>query len=246
MRTHHVLIAGAAGIALLIVLLIGWAIGHGDRGPATSSVEQISSGGDLSLAVEEAAPAVVMLSAGGAGLPMGSGFVISPDGTLVTSAHVVGNLPVVSVVFGDGASYHAEVVGLDRDADVALFRINEQTQQAYPAIKFANSDLVRPGQPVVLMGAPFGLGGTATSGIVSAASRKLDANAAFGLIQTDAALTAGGSGGPLLNAAGDVIGVATARLSKGDTGSGVAFAVPSNTVKAAVDKIHAEATAPKG
>lgn len=239
MRTHHVLIAGAAAIAAVIVLLIGWAIGHGGDGTASTPVARAASGTDLSVAVEEAAPAVVMLSAGRAGLPMGSGFVISPDGSLVTSAHVVGNLPVVSAVFSDGASYRAERVGLDREADVALFRINEQTPQAYPAIKFANSDLVRPGQPVVLMGAPFGLGGTATSGIVSAASRKLDGNATFGLIQTDAALTAGGSGGPLLNADGDVIGVATARLSKGDLGSGVAFAIPANAVKAAVERIRA-------
>lgn len=243
MRTHHVLIAGAATIAATVVLLLGWAIGrHGvdeARRPATA---RAAAGGDLSVAVEEAAPAVVMLSAGGSsGMPMGSGFVISPDGLLVTAAHVVGGLPVVTVVFGDGATYRAELVGIDRPADVALFRINEQTQQAYPSIKFADSDLVRPGQAAVMLGAPFGLGGTATSGIVSAASRKLDPNAAYGLIQTDAALTAGGSGGPLLNAAGEVIGVATARLSKGDPGAGVAFAIPSNTVKAAVDQIRAAA-----
>lgn len=243
MRTHHVLIAGAVALAATIVLLIGWAVGRSDGSSASPSAERATEGGDLSFAVEEAASAVVMLSAGRAGLPMGSGFVISPDGALVTSVHVVRNLPAVSVVFGDGASYRAERIGLDRDADIALFRIDEPIPQAYPALKFANSDLVRPGQPVVLMGAPFGLGGTATSGIVSAASRKLDANAAYGLIQTDAALTAGSSGGPLLNTQGEVIGMASARLTKGDTGSGVAFAVPANTIKAALERIRAAAPA---
>ena len=246
MRTHHVLIAAAAGIAVLIALLLGWAIGHRedvpDRRPLARA--QVS---DLSEAVESAAPAVVMLSAGGTSaadaLPMGSGFVISPDGYVVTSARSAGSLPVVTVIFPSGAAFKAERIGADPEVDIAVFRTLNTAHEALPAIKLADSALIRAGQPVLLLSAPVGLEGTATAGIVSNPARRLDPDRPGDLIQTDALFAAGSAGGPLINADGEVIGVATPRIRMGESIASVAFATPSNAVRAAVDRLKAAAGA---
>jgi S1-C subfamily serine protease len=231
MRTHQALIAAAGAVVLVILILLGVGLANrGDDQPA-------GRGADFVAAIEKAQDAVVVLGVPGGGgaadaMPMGSGIVVSPDGVIVTSAHVTGGLPVVNVIFLDGTSRRAELIGTDAGADVAVFRTPAAKPLAY--LPLGDSSQVKAGQPVVLMGAPFGLSGTATSGIVSAVGRRLDSDGP-GLIQTDAALTAGGSGGPLLNARGQVIGLASAKLSRGEPGAGLAFATPSNVVKTVVD-----------
>jgi len=248
MRTQQILLAaaGAVGLIILILLMVAFSRGSDDRA---------SAGGGFEAAVEKAQAATVMLSVSGSGevMPMGSGFVVSTDGLIVTAAHVTGGLQVVNAVFADGSVGRAELVGVDDAVDVAVFR----TTPGKPlrALTLADSNQVRAGQPVVLMGAPFGLAGTATSGIVSAVNRQIGrqamssdrdpfANGALSgpvvaYIQTDAALTAGGSGGPLLNEAGQVIGMATARESRGEPGAGLSFAIPSNVVKTVVERLKA-------
>lgn len=191
-------------------------------------------------AAEVAAPAVVTLSLGG-GQPnapqtadpvqLGSGFVVSADGLIVSSAQVIGTLPVARAVFADGVARQAEVVGRDDQTGVVLLKVSGDKPFKY--LRFAAAP-AKTGRNVLLVGAPFGLGGTASSGIVSNASRKLDPAAPYGLVQTDAALTAGGSGGPLLDKEGAVLGVAEASLSANPS---VAYAVPASVVKAAVDRL---------
>lgn len=258
MRTQQLLLAaaGAIGLIILILLIVAFTRGDGDGGA------RARPGVGFVNAVEKAQAATVMLSVSGGGeaMPMGSGFVVSSDGLIVTAAHVTGGMPVVNAVFADGSVARAELVGMDEVADVALF--STTPGKPMKALSFADSNLVRAGQPVVLMGAPFGLAGTATSGIVSAVNRQIgrqgspvgEARFADGAlrgpvvayIQTDAALTTGGSGGPLINAAGEVIGLASSRESRGDPGAGLSFAIPSNVVKQVVERLKTAPPPPAG
>ncbi|WP_312162378.1 trypsin-like peptidase domain-containing protein [Phenylobacterium sp.] len=251
MRTQQLLYAAAGVVVFIMLLLVGWGLSHRGERPAPAR------GGFVS-AVERAQAATVMLTVSGSGgnndgapMQMGSGFVVSADGLVVTAAHVTGAIPVVNLVFADGTVARAELVGADESVDVAVFRATPGRQLT--ALSFADSNQVKAGQPVVLMGAPYGLVGTATSGIVSAVNRQIGApmdeddpfaGAALrgpvkAYLQTDAALTAGGSGGPLLNAAGQVIGMASARESRGEPGAGLAFAIPSNVVRDVIERVKA-------
>lgn len=198
------------------------------------------AGGGLTAAADAALPAVVMLSLGGgqpnapqaeAPVQLGSGFVVSADGLIVSSPQVIGALPVARAVFADGIARQAEVVGRDDQAGVVLLKVTGD--KPFKFLKFAEAP-AKTGQSVLLVGAPFGLGGTVSGGIVSNAARKLDPAAPYGLVQTDADLTAGSSGGPLLDADGAVLGIAEASLSELP---GVAYAVPASVVKAAVERL---------
>lgn len=249
MRTQQLLYGAAGVIVLIILLLIGWGLTHkSDGGGAARGATNFVS------AVDRAQAATVMVTVSGSGdqetMQMGSGFVVSPDGLVVTAAHVTGGLPVVNMIFADGSVARAELVGADEAADVAVFRVTPG--KPLVALSFADSNQVKAGQPVLLMGAPYGLVGTATSGIVSAVNRQIgvapiDEDDPFAqgalsgpvksYIQTDAALTAGGSGGPLLSAAGQVIGMASARESRGEPGAGLAFAIPANVVRDVVERV---------
>ena len=253
MRTQQLLYAAAGVVIFLMLLLVGWGLSHrGDQSPAARGATNFVD------AVQRAQSATVMLTVsgsdgrnGGAPMQMGSGFVVSADGLVVTAAHVTGGLPVVNLVFADGTVARAELAGANEAADVAVYRATPGRQLA--ALSFGDSNQVKAGQPVVLMGAPYGLVGTATSGIISAVNRQIGApvdeddpfaGAALSgpvkaYLQTDAALTAGGSGGPLLNSAGQVIGMASARESRGEPGAGLSFAIPANVVKSIVDEVKA-------
>lgn len=233
MRDKVVILASAAVAVAAVAMLIGVLIGRGGNG-----------GASLAEAAETAAPAVVMLSLGGgapntpdaqAPVQLGSGFVVSSDGLIVTAINVVGTLPVARAVFSDGVARQAEVIGRDDQAGIALLKVSGETP--FKALRFVDK-APRTGDSVLLVGAPFGLGGSASGGIVSHAERKLDPSAPYGLIQTDATLTGGASGGPLLNAAGAVVGVADAGYS---ADPGIAFAVPASVVEAAVERMR-----PKG
>ena len=254
MRTQQLLHAAAGVVAFVILLLLGWGLTRGsDETPRAAR-----SGEGFVGAVDKGQRATVMITVSGGPrgepMPMGSGFVVSSEGLVVTAAHVTGGMPVVSVVFADGSVARGELVGEDEVADVAVF--STTPGKPLTPLTLADSNQVKAGQPVVLMGAPYGLIGTATSGIVSAINRQIGpvsegrfANGALSgpvtaYIQTDAPLTAGGSGGPLLNAAGQVIGMASARESRGEPGAGLAFAIPSNVVKDVVDRFKNPARTP--
>ena len=257
MRTQQLLYAAAGVVIFIILLLVGWGLTHRDEGAAPAR-----GGANFVGALERAQAATVMVMVSGTSdrdepMQMGSGFVVSSDGLVVTAAHVTGGLPVVNLVFADGSIARAELVAADEAADIAVFRATPG--KPLVALSFADSNQVKAGQPVVLLGAPYGLVGTATSGIVSAVNRQIGAplneddpfaqgalrGPVKSFIQTDAALTAGGSGGPLLNAAGQVIGVASARESRGEPGSGLAFAIPSNVAREMVERARtAPAQAP--
>jgi S1-C subfamily serine protease len=159
----------------------------------------------------------------------GSGFITSADGQIVTNAHVVEGADSVTVVLTDGRRLRGEVVGTDRVTDLAVVKINAT---GLPTAKLGNSDTLLPGQAAIAIGNPLGLDNTVTQGIISATGRS---SADVGVpterinfIQTDAAINPGNSGGPLLNSAGEVIGVNTAIIQGAQ---GLGFAIPINTVK---------------
>jgi S1-C subfamily serine protease len=155
----------------------------------------------------------------------GSGFVISSDGYIVTNNHVIENATSITVAFDDGLELNAELIGADPSTDIAVLKVYGGDLKA---LQFANSDLLEAGQIAIAIGNPMGLQHTVTAGVVSATGRTLRANNGRlidDIIQTDAALNPGNSGGPLVDSAGKVIGVNTAVVS---SAQGLCFAVSSN------------------
>lgn len=165
---------------------------------------------------------------------LGSGFVVSTDGYIVTNFHVVEGATRIDLTFFDGTFARGEVVGLDPDSDLAVVRAIDVDPNRLVPVSFANSSELLVGEPVIAIGNPFGQSWTMTTGIVSAVGRTNPAITGFSIanmIQTDAAINPGNSGGPLLDANGNVIGVNTLIFSEERQSSGVGFAVPSNTVQ---------------
>src|ERR671924_1411005 len=170
---------------------------------------------------------------------LGSGFVIDKAGHIVTNYHVVQGARKVEVNFSGNDRVPAKVVGTDPSTDVAVLEIDAQARALTP-LPLGNSDAVRVGDAVVAIGNPFGLERTVTAGIVSALQREITAPNGFAIdevIQTDAAINRGNSGGPLLNANGDVIGVNAQIESTTGGNVGIGFAIPINTVKEVVSQI---------
>lgn len=163
---------------------------------------------------------------------LGSGFIISEAGQVVTNAHVVDGASRVTVKLEDGRKFEAKVIGSDPMTDIALLKVDADVD--FPTVSFGPSDGLRVGDEVVAVGNPFGLGGTVTSGIISALSRNINAGPFDDFIQTDAAINRGNSGGPLFNNDGAVIGVNTAIISPGGGSVGIGFAVPSDLVQTVV------------
>jgi putative serine protease PepD len=163
----------------------------------------------------------------------GSGFVIDGDGHIATNQHVVDGASSITVTFANGHKASAKVVGTDSSTDVAVIKVDAPKSELHP-LTFADSKQVTVGSGVVAIGSPFGLEGTVTSGIVSALNRTIQAPNNFtisGAIQTDAAINHGNSGGPLLDAGGDVIGINAQIESDSGGNDGVGFAIPSATVQ---------------
>ncbi|HJT46915.1 MAG TPA: trypsin-like peptidase domain-containing protein, partial [Nitrososphaeraceae archaeon] len=166
---------------------------------------------------------------------LGSGFVYDNQGHIVTNYHVINGARRADVTFTDGNTYSANVVAKDAAADIAVLQITSDfSEENVAPLPLANSSAVRPGEQVIAIGNPFGLSGTITTGIVSAEGRLLpNPDTGFSIpdmIQTDAAVNPGNSGGPLLNTQGQVIGMNTAIFSSTGVYSGVGFAIPSNTI----------------
>ena len=169
----------------------------------------------------------------------GSGFVFDADGHIVTNHHVVDGAQSVSVRFWDGSTYDATVVGTDPSTDLAVIKVDAPADVLLP-LALGDSNSLSVGESVVAIGSPFGLEGTLTSGIVSALNREMTSPNNFTIsnsIQTDAAINHGNSGGPLLNAAGEVVGVNTQIKSDSGGSDGIGFAIPSATVSSIVPQI---------
>ena len=166
---------------------------------------------------------------------LGSGFIINKNGTVVTNNHVIANAEDILVKVGS-KEYKAKVIGADPYADLAVLKM--QTSDTFTPISFGNSDKARVGDWVIAIGNPFGLGGTVTSGIISARNRDINLTRYDDFIQTDASINQGNSGGPLFNLDGEVVGINTAIIAPGQTGSiGIGFAIPSNAASTVIDQL---------
>ena len=164
---------------------------------------------------------------------MGSGFVYSEDGYIITNNHVVDDAGIVNITFLDGESYTAKIIGTDPDLDLAVLKVEMESRYIQP-IPIGDSSQLKVGEQITAIGNPFGLSGSMTSGIISQMGRLLPQDSGYSIpdvIQTDAAINPGNSGGPLLNMKGEVVGINTAIQSATGEFTGVGFAVPSNTVK---------------
>ena len=165
---------------------------------------------------------------------LGSGFVIKKNGTVITNNHVIANAEDI-IVRINNKEYEAKVIGADPYSDLAVLKID--STDTFKIVEFGNSDKARVGDWVMAIGNPFGLGGTVTSGIISARNRDINLTRYDDFIQTDASINQGNSGGPLFNMDGDVIGINTAIISPSGASSGIGFAIPANYASTIIDQL---------
>ena len=177
------------------------------------------------------------------GMAQGSGFIISADGYAVTNNHVVQNADEVSVKLKDGTELKADVIGTDPKTDLALIKIKSEKPLA--TVQFSSAT-PRVGDWVMAVGNPFGLGGSVTTGIISARGRDIGSGPYDDFLQIDAAINRGNSGGPAFNLEGDVIGINTAIFSPSGGSVGIGFAIPASTAKTVIDSLRSNGAVTRG
>lgn len=178
---------------------------------------------------------------------LGSGFIIDPEGLIVTNHHVVSNADEINVKLMDNTELPAKLIGSDQRSDLALLKV--VPKNPLPSVKFGNSSKARVGDWVIAIGNPFGLGSTVTTGIISSKGRDIDVSSGSVIddfIQTDAAINRGNSGGPMFNIYGEVIGVNTAIFSPSGTNIGIGFSIPSDTAQKIIEKLKVNGKITRG
>ena len=175
---------------------------------------------------------------------VGTGFIIDANGWIVTNFHVAGKADSITVTLADGRKLPAKMVGGDEKTDLALIKV--ESDKPLPYVTFADATKVRVGQPVMAVGNPFGLGGTVTTGIVSARGRDIHSGPFNDYIQTDAAINRGNSGGPLFDMDGHVIGINTAIFSPSGGSVGLGFAIPSSLAEPVVAQLKTNGRVERG
>ncbi len=170
------------------------------------------------------------------GMALGSGFIVSPDGYIVTNNHVIDKASSIKVTLDDGTELPAKLVGADQKSDLAVLKI--ETSKKLPTVAWGDSEKLKLGDQIVAIGNPFGIGTTVTAGIVSARGRDLHSGPYDDFIQIDAPINHGNSGGPLVDLDGKVVGINTAIYSPNGGSVGVGFAIPSDQAKTIVAKLE--------
>ncbi|MEZ5824869.1 MAG: Do family serine endopeptidase [Geminicoccaceae bacterium] len=179
-------------------------------------------------------------------MSQGSGFVIDPEGYVVTNNHVVADADDITVIFQDDKEFEARLIGRDPKTDLALLKIGNDDGEAFPFVEWADSDKVRVGDWMVAIGNPFGLGFSVTAGIVSARGRDIRAGPYDDFFQVDAAINRGNSGGPSFTLDGKVFGVNTAIFSPSGGNVGIGFAIPSNLARNIITNLKNDGRVARG
>jgi serine protease Do len=175
---------------------------------------------------------------------LGSGFIIDPQGYVVTNNHVVGEAGTVTVIFQDDSKHPAKIIGRDPKTDLALLKID--TNKPLPFVTWGDSDAAKVGDWILAIGNPFGLGGTVTTGIISARGRDIHSGPFDDFLQLDAAINRGNSGGPTFTQDGQVIGINTAIYSPNGGSVGIGFAIPSNLAKTVIAQLREHGKVDRG
>lgn len=175
---------------------------------------------------------------------LGSGFIIDPDGYVVTNNHVIDGADEITVILEGGDRLEAKVVGRDAKTDLALLKID--ADEPLPYVSFGDSDAARVGDWVVAVGNPFGLGGSVTAGIISARGRDIHAGPFDDFLQVDAPINRGNSGGPLFSTSGEVIGINTAIYSPNGGNVGIGFATPSSLARTVIAQLREKGSVERG
>ena len=175
---------------------------------------------------------------------LGSGFIIDPSGLIVTNHHVIANAQQITVTLSDETVLPAQNVGRDPITDLALLKVEPKT--SLPAVTWGNSGKARPGDWVLTIGNPFGLGGSVAAGIISAVARDIHASPYDDYLQTDAAMNRGNSGGPMFNTAGEVIGINTVIYSPSGGSIGIGFALPSALARPIIEQLRTAGKVERG
>lgn len=175
---------------------------------------------------------------------LGSGFIISGDGYIITNNHVIDKADTISVTLSDNKTAEAKLIGRDPKTDIALIKIDTPAQ--LKPVMFGNSDKIRVGDWILAIGNPFGLGSSVSAGIVSAKSRDIESGPYDSFIQTDASINQGSSGGPMFNLNGEVIGVNTAIFSTNGGSMGIGFAIPVNLIDFVIKQLKAHGEVKRG
>ena len=234
------------GVVFSIALLLGLSIAFlspvsAQDNSYSSEISQVDSESVIPLSLIEifersefgvVSIAVTKTSPHGDSTGVGSGFIFDKEGHVITNNHVIRDSEKINVTFTDGTSYRAKIVGTDPYADIAVLKIDVNSEKLYP-LPIGDSSKLKVGEQIAAIGNPFGLSGSMTSGIVSQLGRLLPSGVGFSIpdvIQTDTAINPGNSGGPLLNMNGEVVGVNTAIYSNDGSFSGVGFSIPSNVI----------------
>ncbi|HZT89174.1 MAG TPA: DegQ family serine endoprotease [Stellaceae bacterium] len=191
-----------------------------------------------------AVPNVPDLNRGERRIALGSGFIIDPAGYVVTNNHVIGEAGKIEVILQDNSKYAATIVGRDPKTDIAVLKI--KADKPLPYVTFGDSSQAQVGDWVVAVGNPFGLGGSVTTGIISARGRDIHSGQFDDFLQIDAPINRGNSGGPTFNLSGQVIGINTAIYSPNGGSVGIGFAVPSNVAKSVVAQIREHGKVSRG
>src|SRR5437016_1054922 len=173
---------------------------------------------------------------------LGSGVIVDPTGIALTNAHVVDKATEIEVVTLDGGKHRAKVIGVDKKTDLAVLKLDDG-KASFSYVRLGDSDKIQVGDWVLAVGSPFGLQATVTAGIISAKARQIGQGPFDDFLQTDAAINPGNSGGPLINMAGEVVGINTAIVAGG---TGIGFAIPSNMAKKIYTELLAKGKVTRG
>jgi serine protease Do len=177
-------------------------------------------------------------------IAVGSGFIISPDGDIVTDDHIIADTSDITVILADGTTYSARIVGRDPTTDLALLRIS--TGRPLPYVEWGDSDATQVGDWILPIGNPFGLGGSASFGIISGHGRDIGEGPYDDFLQIDASINRGNSGGPSFNLQGQVIGINTAIYTPSGGSVGIAFAIPSGLARPIIEQLRRHGKVTRG